>query len=320
MFDEVLKLGDKFRNYLRFKYNSENIDYLIPLTKFGLGQSTSIYRFQLSNAPEEISQPLVLRLFRDTAQGYSTGLAYKEGTIQNILLQNNYPTARAHIICEDMNLIGEEFIVMDFMRGKPMLEAVAINKIPDMLAAAHVKLHKINPSSFIESLKKSRVSKVWYDGTVFVDIWITSRNVNWLKPGLKWINENEPKVRNSAICHGDFHPFNILVDNGEISAVLDWSSARIGDLERDIASTKNILTTFGPSVVPEIDYVSFTDEYLASYSERSHADLEKVQYYEAVHCINILESLEAGFVNDLPGVRDRLINRFYDITGLNLIK
>jgi aminoglycoside phosphotransferase (APT) family kinase protein len=144
--------------------------------------------------------------------------------------------------------------------------------------------------------------------------------MSWLKPGLKWVYDNEPSERSSAVVHCDFHPNNILVDDGEISAVLDWTSGRIGEPEKDVASTRNVLRAFRPFFRPDVDWVSFTDDYLVSYLRRSRVALERVEYYEALHSLRVLELIEAGFTNDLPGVRDRLLARVREVTGLRLSK
>ena len=44
-----------------------------------------------------------------------------------------------------------------------------------------------------------------------------------------------------ALLHLDFHPLNVLVADGRISAVLDWANARIGDPRADLARTASIL-------------------------------------------------------------------------------
>jgi aminoglycoside phosphotransferase (APT) family kinase protein len=50
------------------------------------------------------------------------------------------------------------------------------------------------------------------------------------------------------LCHGDFHPGNILVSDGK-AAVIDWSSASRGDPAVDVARTK-LLLTLGEPLAP----------------------------------------------------------------------
>ena len=40
----------------------------------------------------------------------------------------------------------------------------------------------------------------------------------------------------SCLVHGDFNPTNILVDNGELSGVLDWEFAHAGTLWMDVGN------------------------------------------------------------------------------------
>lgn len=47
--------------------------------------------------------------------------------------------------------------------------------------------------------------------------------------------------RETALLHLDYHPLNVLVDRGGVSAVLDWANARPGDPRADLARTVSIL-------------------------------------------------------------------------------
>jgi aminoglycoside phosphotransferase (APT) family kinase protein len=44
-----------------------------------------------------------------------------------------------------------------------------------------------------------------------------------------------------VLLHLDFHPMNVLVADGRVSAVLDWTNARAGDPRADLARTASIL-------------------------------------------------------------------------------
>ncbi|WP_180970167.1 phosphotransferase family protein [Deinococcus planocerae] len=49
--------------------------------------------------------------------------------------------------------------------------------------------------------------------------------------------------------HLDYHPFNVLVEGGQVSAVLDWENVALGDARLDVARTLSILSA-DPSVWP----------------------------------------------------------------------
>jgi Ser/Thr protein kinase RdoA (MazF antagonist) len=58
-----------------------------------------------------------------------------------------------------------------------------------------------------------------------------------LKPGLAWLDDHRPpKAREAAICHGDFHPLNILADKNQPTGVIDWTSAVIAEAAMDVGS------------------------------------------------------------------------------------
>lgn len=52
---------------------------------------------------------------------------------------------------------------------------------------------------------------------------------------LEIANNSDPTVfRTNDIVHGDFHPGNVLVRDGQIAAVIDWESAQPGDCRADL--------------------------------------------------------------------------------------
>jgi hypothetical protein len=43
------------------------------------------------------------------------------------------------------------------------------------------------------------------------------------------------------LLHLDYHPLNVLTENGKVTAVLDWANATTGDPRADLARTLSIL-------------------------------------------------------------------------------
>ena len=44
-----------------------------------------------------------------------------------------------------------------------------------------------------------------------------------------------------ALLHLDFHPLNVMVNEGSVVAVLDWANAAVGDPQFDLARTQAII-------------------------------------------------------------------------------
>ena len=49
-----------------------------------------------------------------------------------------------------------------------------------------------------------------------------------------------------AVLHGDYHPLNVLLENGHVSGVLDWTNVQVGDRRADLARTLTILRLSAP--------------------------------------------------------------------------
>lgn len=57
----------------------------------------------------------------------------------------------------------------------------------------------------------------------------------WLNECVDWLRENQPSHRETCFVHGDHHYANLLWQEGEISAVLDWELCGMGWQAFDLA-------------------------------------------------------------------------------------
>ena len=60
-----------------------------------------------------------------------------------------------------------------------------------------------------------------------------------LKPVYEWLNQNKTHYpcEKLVITHGDYHSFNILVEENQDFKILDWSSLFLRDFRMDVAYT-----------------------------------------------------------------------------------
>jgi len=56
-----------------------------------------------------------------------------------------------------------------------------------------------------------------------------------------WLQEHQPPSAPEVICHGDLHPFNLLVAAGGAVTVLDWSAGLLAPAAYDVAFTGLVL-------------------------------------------------------------------------------
>lgn len=88
----------------------------------------------------------------------------------------------------------------------------------------------------------------------------------------------------TAICHGDFHPDNVLMD-GDAATIIDWTTACIGNPVADFAFTSLILRLGGPPpnaslwtrFTIRVGRVLFYRAYASRYRRQQNVSLQDVQ-------------------------------------------
>jgi aminoglycoside phosphotransferase (APT) family kinase protein len=79
------------------------------------------------------------------------------------------------------------------------------------------------------------------------------------------------------LCHGDFHPYNVLMSpRGPV--VIDWNNAHIGNPLEDVARSALILAGVSvsePSLRPSID--RFSEAYLQRYAQLRPYDQQQLE-------------------------------------------
>jgi aminoglycoside phosphotransferase (APT) family kinase protein len=306
---ETPDVGDDLLNYLRSVLDDAGLAYSSRPTPVEGGFDTLIYRFQLRGTQGELAKPLILRFFR----GSSPSRAIQESAIQEAIADTGYPAPRVHIACEDEGVLGSAFIIIDLMPGEPMM-SLPLEEIPGMLAEAHILLHAIDAETINNALKatvgyRKRTLDRMFN---FMTDQIRGCDLRSLYGGLEWIEDNRPDdASEEALCHGDFHPLNILVERGRVSGVLDWSGALIGDPAYDVGSTVFLAEVAAPLLQLGVDWKALTRRYLDSYQDTSPLSLDKIEYYEAFRClISAMEGFQRHLVWRYPAMRQRMAEYF----------
>ncbi|MEJ0048926.1 MAG: phosphotransferase [Rhodospirillales bacterium] len=55
-----------------------------------------------------------------------------------------------------------------------------------------------------------------------------------LELGLRWLERHPPPQRPKTVVHGDFRTGNFLVDDGKVTALLDWECCHLGSPAEDL--------------------------------------------------------------------------------------
>jgi len=324
MNEEIVHTSENLITYLRDQLNDPMIGYESPLTQLHGGVATRSYRFRLKGAQEEFTEPLVLRLYPE----YSTAEdAVWEGTVQDVLAAKGYPAAKVRITCTDESILGGAFFIMDFLPGT-LLAIARVESVPGLLGRTHAALHRIDPRPIIKSLGEQGVDESrCFLGNRLDELKDRVSEFPWLRSAVDWLIENHPPEPGQlAVCHGDFHPINILVHDGVVTGVLDWPCFRVADPVLDVATTvvlitipyKHLMKVSGPDLSP-VDWKLFERLYLDAYQAEVPLDESHLDYYRVTRCVNALvEGAEGLALWRHPLIFEDLLEYIHSVAGIQI--
>lgn len=320
---DVKTLSDKLIAYLRAELGDPALDFACPLAQLQGGYETWTYRFELDGATGDLSGPLVLRLYPPF---YGTRNAVWESIVQNVLAKEGYPVARAYVVCTDMSILGGAFFIMAHLPGQ-LLGTVHSETMPDLLGKTHAELHRIDPGPLIETLKKQGIDEYEY-GLSGRFGWLDNRanKLPWIRPVVDWLLDHRPPdPERLAVCHGDFHAFNILFGEGKVTGVLDWPGFAIADPVFDVANTMVLITipykrlAASMSEFSSVDWDLVAERYLDAYRARTPLDGTNLNYYRVRRCVSALvEGAEGQKIWQHPLIVQDLLAFILDVSGIRI--
>jgi len=291
------------------------------------GYDTEILAFRLRQAPAEWSRPLILRRL---GPEHDPARALRERDIQNAVAGLGFPAPRVLAASADPAVLDGAFLIMERMPGRPMLEVRKIG-VAAILSRTQLRLHALDADPLGRTV-------MTFDG--LLDMFgrrIATRSIHGLGRALGWLTAHRPaEAARPVICHGDFHPQNILMEDGVVTGVIDWPNALVADPAFDVATTRIILglVPLELSTLPAVVRVLLSAarplllaRYLAGYRRGRPIDSRALGYYEAAACVRHLiriaeQRLAAAAAGRAPGpldagpFGDRLCARFARITGI----
>ncbi len=230
------------------------LDYLRPRME-GVGPSLSIEQFKggQSNPTFRLAtggQHFVLRRKPLGVLLPSAHAVDREFRVISALADTEVPVARAHLLCEDPEVIGSAFYVMQCVQGRilwdptlPGMTAAQRTAIFDEMNRVIAALHRVDPQQVgLADYGKpanyvARQVARWtrqYRAAETEPIDAADRLIEWLPQHLPADDGDASKAR---IVHGDFRLDNVVFHPTEprILAILDWELSTLGDPLVDFA-------------------------------------------------------------------------------------
>ncbi len=210
-------------------------DFRAPLTvsQFKGGQSNPTYLIEAASGRYVLRRKPPGKLLK------SAHAVDREFRIISALHRVGFPVPRPMLLCEDDDVIGTTFFVMDFVEGRifwdldlPGLERDERTAIYDNVNATLAKLHNYDYAELgLEDYGKpgnyfARQISRW-SGQYRAS---ETKTVEAMDALIEWLPQNIPPDESVSIVHGDFRLDNMILHPTEprVIAVLDWELSTIG--------------------------------------------------------------------------------------------
>ena len=202
-------------------------------------------------APDGSDLPLVVR--RDLPFGPGETTVIDEFHLIEGLWKAGFPVARP-LALDAGGILGKPAMISERVAGRSGTEEwardeVLRDRICASLADVAARLHRIDPIDFglVEPGKNPR--EVVRD---YVLEWQERWHRNRLHPspvlaaGYAWLLANIPeRIDHVSIVHGDIGFHNTMVADGELTALLDWEFAHLGDATEDLSYCRPFIEEIG---------------------------------------------------------------------------
>jgi aminoglycoside phosphotransferase (APT) family kinase protein len=240
------------------------------------------------------------------------------------VLHRAYPYApRAYLHCEDAEIIGAEFFVMERRHGVVVRKALpaiyaqfsdAPRQMSLALVDALADLHAVDytaiglgdlgkPAGFVE-----RQIEGWYKR------WQSAKteDVPEMDAVYEWLKNNVPASSQFALVHNDYKLDNAMLagdDPGRIVAIFDWDMATLGDPLSDLGALLAYWTEpadpaylQGLSMMPAGDLGFPTrPELVERYAERSGRPVEHIRFYRALGLFRVVVIIAQIYIRFVRG-------------------
>src|SRR5215831_13951781 len=212
----------------------------ITVSQFQGGQSNPTYR--LSTPGHEY----VLRRKPPGKLLPSAHAVDREYRILTTLGQTDVPVPKTWLLCEDADIIGTMFYVMDWVSGRIMADPLLPGCSSQERTAIYDSMNDVLSRLHRQDWKALDLSDFGRPGSYFtrqIHRWTQqyraseTERIEAMEHLLVWLPEHIPADDQTTIVHGDFRLGNVIMHPTEprVLAVLDWELATLGHPLADLA-------------------------------------------------------------------------------------
>lgn len=221
----------------------------------------------------------------------------REYRVLAALAGSDVPVAKVYHLCEDRDVIGSMFYIMEFCEGNVHWDAQLLEVDNETRGNMYREMNRVLAALHSVDLKESGLEDYGKPGNYFarqLDRWSKQYRASELDKIaemdqlIEWLENNQPEDDGRvSLVHGDYRLDNVMFDkaNQNIIAVLDWELSTLGHPYADLAYQCMQLRMPGAGdmkglmgIDREELNIPSEDEYVAQYCERM--GLESIPNWE----------------------------------------
>ena len=291
--------------------NVEGFSGPYTLTKFPSGQSNPTYKISATSGEYVLRRKPFGQLLP------SAHAVDREYRLLSALYPLEFPVPEPLALCDDPDVIGAIFYVMELAKGRPYADGALPDFDPatrhrmyEQLVDTLADLHTIDPVA-------ADLGDFGKPGNYFerqVMRWTRQYRdsetdyIPEMERLIAFLPETLPEQSRTAIVHGDYRIDNVVFDgDGTLTAVLDWELATLGDPLADFSylAMQWVMPADGGAGLAGLDLptlgIPTLDEVVKRYSERSGVPVvNKLDWYFAYNLFRL-----AGIVQ---GIKKRVLD------------
>lgn len=243
----------------------------------------------------------------------------RELRVMRALADTDVPVARMHGLCEDDDVIGTTFFVMDYVRGRIFWNV----QLPDLekaeRAAVYEELARVLAAIHSVDLEGTGLSDYGKHGAYVerqVSRWTRqyraseTDDVEAMNVLMEWLPKNIPDQDETTLVHGDYRLDNILFHPTEprALAVIDWELSTLGHPLADLAYTCMLYDVQMPRVggLLGVDFaatgIPTESEFVGRYCELvDRGGVEDFEYYKAFSLFRLAAIAQGVYKRAIQG-------------------
>jgi len=219
----------------------------------------------------------------------------REFRVMDALSKAGFPAAHQYALCEDEDVIGRAFYIMEFMDGRVLWD----QSMPDMSnaerAAHYDEMNRVIAQLHTIDYKAIGLETYGKPGNYFgrqIDRWTRqykaseTEHIPAMEHLIEWLPQHIPAGEQTTIVHGDYRLDNMIFHPTEprILAVLDWELSTLGhplaDFSYHCMSWHIVPGLFRGIAGLDLKSLGIPTEedYLAKYSERTGIAIHKEDF------------------------------------------